>query len=188
MPAQVTTSLRHGGTIYTLAIDGKRIHEIATVSRIKRSENAKLDGYQRSELLSHIEEFRDYLESESPMIPNAVVIAFDSRVTFAPAKRLRTEYSRAGEMIIPIDPSWEPEDRPGFIVDVQQRLAAVREARIGSFPICVSAFITDDVTEQTEQCILVKSTRPLPKGRVPARFIRARLTGDVSRSRREFAG
>jgi DGQHR domain-containing protein len=151
-------------TLYTLAIDGKRVHEIATVSRIKRSENGTLGGYQRPEVLSHIEEIRNYLESESPMIPNAVVIAFDSRVTFAPAKGPHTDYSRAGELIIPVDPSWAPENRPGFIVDGQQRLAAVREAQIDSFPICVSAFITDDLTEQTEQFILVNSTKPLPKG------------------------
>ena len=150
-------------TLYTLAIDGKCIHEIATVSRIKRSTDGTLGGYQRPEVLSHIEEIRNYLESESPMIPNAVVIAFDTRVTFAAAKGPHTEYSRAGELVIPVDPSWAPEDRPGFIVDGQQRLAAVREAQIESFPICISAFITDDITEQTEQFILVNSTKPLPK-------------------------
>ena len=151
-------------TLYTLAIDGKFIHEIATVSRIKRSNDGTLGGYQRPEALSHIGEIRDYLESDAPMIPNAVVIAFDSRVTFVASKGPSTAYSRTGELVIPVDPSWEPEDRPGFIVDGQQRLAAVREAQIESFPICVSAFITDDITEQTEQFILVNSTKPLPKG------------------------
>jgi DGQHR domain-containing protein len=151
-------------TLYTLAIDGKSVHEIATVSRIKRTSDGGLAGYQRPEVLSHIAEIRNYLETESPMIPNAVVIAFDTRVTFIPAKGPQTEYSRMGEIVIPIDPNWAPEERPGFIVDGQQRLAAVREAHVDSFPICVSAFITDDITEQTEQFILVNSTKPLPKG------------------------
>lgn len=151
-------------TLYTLAIDGKRVHEIATVSRIRRTGDGALGGYQRPEALSHIEEIRNYLESESPMIPNAVVIAFDSRVTFVAARGPQAEYSRAGELVIPVDPTWAPEDRPGFIVDGQQRLAAIREAQIDSFPICISAFITDDITEQTEQFILVNSTKPLPKG------------------------
>ncbi len=151
-------------TLYTLAIDGKSITEVAAVSRIKRGDDGTLAGYQRPEVLSHIEEIRNYLESDSPMIPNAVVIAFDSRVAFIPAKGPQTDYSRVGELVIPIDPSWAPEERPGFVVDGQQRLAAVRDAQVDTFPVCVSAFITDDITEQTEQFILVNSTKPLPKG------------------------
>ena len=157
--------LRQGDRkLYTFAIDGKIIDQVATVSRIRRAEDGGLGGYQRPEVLSHIAEIRNYLESEAPMIPNAVVVAFDSRVKFVAAKGPESDYSRTGELVIPIDAKWSPEDRPGFIVDGQQRLAAVREARIDSFPICVSAFITDDVREQTEQFILVNSTKPLPKG------------------------
>lgn len=151
-------------TLYTFAIDGKTIADVATVSRIQRSEDGTLAGYQRPEVLSHIAEIRNYIESEAPMIPNAVVVAFDSRVTFVAAKGPGTNYSRVGELLIPVDPSWAPEERPGFIVDGQQRLAAVREAKVHSFPICVSAFITDDIGEQTEQFILVNSTKPLAKG------------------------
>ena len=55
---------------------------IATVSRIRRADDGELGGYQRPEVLSHIAEIRNYLESDAPMVPNAVVIAFDSRVTF----------------------------------------------------------------------------------------------------------
>src|SRR5262245_3642481 len=131
-------------TLYTFAIDGKAIPDIATVSRIKRTQDGALGGYQRPEVLSHIEEIRNYLESDDPMVPNAVVIAFDTRVTFVAAKGPVGPYSRAGELVIPLDDRWEPEDRPGFIVDGQQRLAAVRDAQVDSFPVCVSAFITDD--------------------------------------------
>src|SRR5206468_358933 len=46
----------------------------------------------------------------------------------------------------------------------QQRLAAVRDSKVTHFPICITAFITDDVQVQTEQFILVNSTKPLPKG------------------------
>jgi DGQHR domain-containing protein len=151
-------------TLYTLAIDGKCVHDIATISRIKRTADGDLAGYQRPEVLSHIEEIRNYIESEAPMIPNAVVIAFDTRVTFVAAKGPQSDYSRVGELVIPMDPNWSPEDRPGFVVDGQQRLAAIRDAQVDAFPICVSAFITDDISEQTEQFILVNSTKPLPKG------------------------
>jgi hypothetical protein len=50
------------------------------------------------------------------------------------------------------------------VVDGQQRLAAIREANVEQFPLCVSSFIADDVGAQTEQFILVNSTKPLPKG------------------------
>src|SRR5262249_37051561 len=49
-------------------------------------------------------------------------------------------------------------------VDGQQRTAAIRDARIDSFPVCVTAFITDSDEEQRSQFILVNSTKPLPKG------------------------
>ena len=100
------------------------------------------------------------------MVPNAVVVAFDSRVVFEPQHEGPTasEYARAGTLVIPVDPSLRDEEKPGFIVDGQQRLAAVREADISSFPICVTAFVTNDIKQQTEQFILVNSTKPLPKG------------------------
>jgi DGQHR domain-containing protein len=151
--------------LYSFAIDGKVAHKIAAVSRIRRSDKGALGGYQRPEVLRHIAEIRDYIESDAPMIPNAVVIAFDSRVKFVPTtKGARHTYARTGELVIPFDNDSRKNDRPGFIVDGQQRLAAVRDAKVKSFPICVSAFITDDIAEQTEQFILVNSTKPLPKG------------------------
>ena len=55
-------------------------------------------------------------------------------------------------------------EKPGFIVDGQQRVAAIRDANIGHFPICATAFIAADESEQREQFILVNSTKPLPKG------------------------
>lgn len=150
--------------LYTFAVDAKAVPNFATVSRIKRTEEGGLRGYQRPEVLAHIEEIKTYVESESPMIPNAVVIAFDSRVKFEPHPGPHTKYARMGTLVIPADPGVAVEKRPGFVVDGQQRLAAIRDAAVESFPVCVSAFITDDVREQTEQFILVNSTKPLPKG------------------------
>lgn len=152
-----------GRVLYTFAVDAKLVPAFATISRIKRDTDG-LKGYQRPEVLSHIEEIRNYVESDSPMIPNAIVIAFSSRVRFEPQPGPKSAYARSGTIVIPIDPKAADQDRPGFVVDGQQRLAAIREAEVDSFPLCVSAFITDDVREQTEQFILVNSTKPLPKG------------------------
>ena len=97
------------------------------------------------------------------MIPNALVIAFDGRVRFEPHKSVSPNGSRVGTLVIPIDPDGDETERPGWIVDGQQRTAALREARIDSFPIFVTAFVTDADAEQRAQFILVNSTRPLPK-------------------------
>ena len=154
-----------GRTLYSFAVDGKLVHRFATISRVRRREG-KLQGYQRPESLAHIEEIRNYLESPSPMVPNAIVLAFDSRVRFVSAMKKplsKEDYSRTGFIHIPLEEQLD-ENKPGFIVDGQQRLAAIRDAAIDHFPICVTAFITDDISQQTEQFMLVNSTKPLAKG------------------------
>lgn len=152
-------------TLYSFAVDGKQLPQFATVSRIHRNGDAEVAGYQRPEVLSHIASIRRYLESDEPMIPNALVIAFDKRVTFERSEPgARHGDVCPGTLVIPIDPDCADEDKPGWVVDGQQRSAAIREARVKSFPICVTAFITDSDAEQRSQFILVNSTKPLPKG------------------------
>src|SRR5881392_2921633 len=92
-------------TLYSFAVDGKLLPAFTTISRIRRDEAATLFGYQRPEVLSHIAEIRRYLESQDPMIPNALVVAFDQSVRFEPFEEsaFETEYSRAGILIIPVD-------------------------------------------------------------------------------------
>jgi DGQHR domain-containing protein len=158
--------IRQGNrTVYSFAVDGKKLSLFATVSRVHRDDSAVIQGYQRPEVLSHIASIRRYLESDEPMIPNALVIAFDKRVTFKP-NRADGQYPgvRMGTLVVPIDPDGPHETVAGWIVDGQQRYAAIREAQIKSFPICVTAFITDSDSEQRSQFILVNATKPLPKG------------------------
>ncbi|MEZ4219005.1 MAG: DGQHR domain-containing protein DpdB [Myxococcota bacterium] len=149
--------------LYTFAVDGKIVPKFATVSRIKRTASGEVAGYQRPEILSHIAEIRAYLESEEPMVPNAVVVAFDARVTFRPDERA-SGFAIPGTLSIPIDSELADFEKPGWVVDGQQRLAAIRDARIDRFPICAVSFIADDLRDQAEQFILVNSTKPLPKG------------------------
>jgi DGQHR domain-containing protein len=66
-------------------------------------------------------------------------------------------------LAVPVDTE-EGVKKPGWIVDGQQRSAAIRDAEINEFPVFVTAFITDSVAEQKEQFILVNSTKPLPQG------------------------
>ena len=58
-----------GRTLYTFAIDGKLVERFAAVSRVRRDATG-ISGYQRPEVLSHIAEIRNYIESEAPMVPN----------------------------------------------------------------------------------------------------------------------
>jgi DGQHR domain-containing protein len=152
--------------LYSFAVDGKLLPSFVTVSRIRRELHGTLRGYQRPEVLSHISEIRRYIESANPMIPNAIVVAFDKRVQFEASdiQPLGQGYTRVGVLVIPMDESLPDEEKPGWIVDGQQRSAAIRDAQIGQFPISVTAFITEDDREQKEQFILVNSTKPLPKG------------------------
>jgi DGQHR domain-containing protein len=154
-----------GRVLYSFAVDGKRLPSFAAVSRIRRDGDAQVEGYQRPEVLSHIASIRRYLESEAPMIPNALVVAFDKRVQFEPLPGAPTvSYAHPGTLIIPTSSNFSDEDKPGWIVDGQQRSAAIRDARIESFPVVVTAFITDSDEDQRSQFILVNSAKPLPKG------------------------
>jgi DGQHR domain-containing protein len=151
--------------LYSFAVDGKILPSFAAVSRIQRNGEAEIEGYQRPEVLAHIAAIRRYIESDSPMIPNALVVAFDKRVRFEPLPGVpATGYAQPGTLLIPADEDAADEDKPGWIVDGQQRSAAIRDANVESFPVCVTAFITNSDEEQRTQFILVNSTRPLPKG------------------------
>lgn len=150
--------------IYTFGVDGKRIHEFATVSRVHR-EDQKLHGYQRPEVLSHIRAIRRYLESDGAMLPNAIVLAFDDRVVFQPMRRKPTvDYCTVGELVIPVDESLADDEKPAWLVDGQQRSAAIRDADLAEFPVAAVGFIATGEAEQRSQFILVNNTKPLPKG------------------------
>ncbi len=154
-----------GTVLYAFAADGKQVPLFAAVSRIGRDGDSAITGYQRPEVLSHIASIRHYLESNGPMIPNAIVIAFDDRVRFEPGRgKSSTVYSRHGTLVIPVDEKQSDREKPGWIVDGQQRTAAIRDARIEEFPICITAFVTSSEEDQRAQFILVNSTKPLPKG------------------------
>lgn len=152
-----------GRYLFQFAVDGKLLDRFATVSRIHRDSESQVQGYQRPESLQHIAAIRKYIESSAPMIPNGIVIAFDSRVRFEGAdSKSRVPYAELGEIIIPLSQVGDTNP-PGWIVDGQQRTAAIRDAEVDSFPIPVTAFITDSQAEQRQQFILVNSAKPLPK-------------------------
>jgi len=149
--------------VFAFPIDGKLLSRFASVTRIARSDSEGVTGYQRPEVLSHISQIKKYLESANPMLPNAIVVAFDSTVRFKPVSAAASsQHGRVGSLNIPLREVGEPT--PGLIVDGQQRTAALREAALKRFPVFVVGFVAEDETEQREQFLLVNSTKPLPKG------------------------
>jgi DGQHR domain-containing protein len=152
--------------LYSFAIEGRVLSQVAAVSRIGRDEERTIEGYQRPEVLSHISEIRRYLESEDPVLPNAIVIAFDDSVRFEPAggRKARGAAAKHGTLVIPLPSGNSNTDKPGWIVDGQQRVAAIDSSDLESFPVFVVAFVARDDEDQREQFILVNATKPLPKG------------------------
>lgn len=178
--------------IFQFTIDGKQLPRFATISRIRRGEDRKIAGYQRPESLAHIASIRRYIESESPMIPNSIVIAFTKQVMFIPIKGSDPkEKVQMGYLEIPVLKHIDDDGEViGWIVDGQQRSAAIRNARVDEFLIPVTAFVALNDSEQREQFILVNSVRPLSKSLIyellpstdallPAALARRRLAATV---------
>lgn len=176
-----------GRKLYQFFVDGKTLDHFATVTRMRRSADKSIDGYQRPEALAHIAQIRKYIESDHPMIPNGIVIAFDRRVVFEALTTDPGTGTQTGRLTIPIVDGESGEEPVGWIVDGQQRTAAIRDADVERFPVPVTAFIADDEADQREQFILVNSSKPLPKsliyellpgtgGLLPTSLVRKRLS------------
>lgn len=149
-------------TIYAFAVDGKHLAEIASIARAGRDGEGQFVGYQRPEVKKHIGEIRKYLESDHPMMPNAIVLALDPSVTFASTGPTNEGPASTGLLMIR---RREGVSDPGaaWVVDGQQRLAAIRDASVPTFPMFAIGFIAHDEEEQREQFLLVNSAKPLPR-------------------------
>ncbi|MBJ6146296.1 DGQHR domain-containing protein DpdB [Hymenobacter sp. BT559] len=180
-----------GRTLFTFAVEGSMLHEFATVSRIARREDDKIYGYQRPEVASHIANIANYLVTKGSMLPNAIVVAFDDVVEFLPSLDSRSEGANMGILKIPIMAKGQEGTRkPAWIVDGQQRAAALTKAGVSGFMVCVVGFIASNDAEQREQFMLVNSAKPLAKSLLyellpqtncllPASWERKRLPSDL---------
>ena len=74
------------------------------------------------------------------------------------------DYVTAGELVIPVDESLPDDQKPAWLVDGQQRSAAIRDADLAEFAVAAVGFIAHGEAEQRSQFILVNNTKPLPKG------------------------
>ena len=171
--------------LYTFIINGKKIPLFASIARIKRGEHHELAGYQRPQVISHIGEIRRYLESQNSMIPNAIVIAFDDRVKFT-RESFGNSDSGFGHVEIPIDADVHDGDKVGWIVDGQQRISAIQDADVVSFPMCVVGFVANDERAQREHFIRVNSAKPLPKDLIDELIPETDALLDTAKEKRKF--
>ena len=140
--------------VYLFGTDGRTLSDLTCVSRVNR-QDGDLMGYQRPEVGAHVRAIRQYLETPGALLPNAIVLAFDERVRYD---------ERLGHLVIPFDPEAPEHERPAWIVDGQQRTAALRDAELaGEFFVAVVGFHAT-TEQQRSQFILVNNTKPLPKG------------------------
>ena len=151
--------------LYSFAVDGKMLPRFAAISRVHENSEDDVAGYQRPEVLAHIADIRQYLESEDPMLPTSLVVAFDNSVSFVPVAINVDEYEtgRGGILRIPLSDELGNPKKVAWIVDGQQRAAAIRDAVVSRFPVFVTGFIAESDKDQREQFILVNSPKPLPK-------------------------
>jgi DGQHR domain-containing protein len=153
--------------LYVFTLKAEEVLQIADISRVSRDEAGKLIGYQRPEVHKHIDEIVDYLNGEAPIFPNPIIMALPSRVHFQKIRGDKIpgdELGITGTLTIPLPRPGQP--RPAWIVDGQQRALALSRIRRGDFPVPVTAFVADSVSQQRDQFIRVNNTKPLPRGLV----------------------
>jgi DGQHR domain-containing protein len=149
--------------LYVFGINGRLIPMFAAVEEANRTKEGVLSGYQRPRVKSHIAEIADYLRREGALLPNAIVVSFDSPVPFtASPGAIRSEWGVTGTVQIAIPGANQP--KPALIVDGQQRVAALAQLD-GSrdLPVVVVGFHASSDEMRREQFVLVNRTRPLPR-------------------------
>ena len=149
--------------LFIFGVNGRLIPRFAAVDTAERASDGVLTGYQRERVKSHIAQILAYLRQDDALLPNAIVIAFNGDVSFAPLSgAIRSEWGTPGHLAIPLVRAGER--KPGFIVDGQQRVSALAQLEpTRDFPVVVVGFKPPSEDIQREQFVLVNKTKPLPR-------------------------
>ena len=139
--------------VFVFAAHPTEVLSFAAIERVSRTEDGKLKGFQRHQVASHIRDIRDYLSREDALLPNAVIVAFIDGVKIT---------DLAGG-VVQVEISVASGEKPGFVVDGQQRLTALSGIDKPNFQVFVSALVCKDYNELRQQFVLINNTRPLPK-------------------------
>ncbi len=152
-----------GLDVYAFFIQGGDIVRVADISRIERDATDTLKGFQRPEIRQHVKGIVDYLNQGQVLFPNAIILAMSPDVKFAASRGSRpegdTRVSESGTLTLPI---YDEGQRVAWIVDGQQRSIALSQAQHKDLAVPVIGFVSDKLSVQREQFILVNKAKPLP--------------------------
>jgi DGQHR domain-containing protein len=142
-----------GRDVFVFAAQSDEVLSFAAIERVARSDDGQLKGFQRHQVASHIRDIRNYLSRDDALLPNAVIVAFIGGV----------KVKELASGILEIKISVPAGEKPGFVVDGQQRLTAIAGIEKPNFQVFVSALVCKDYNELRQQFVLINNTRPLPK-------------------------
>jgi DGQHR domain-containing protein len=150
-----------GFELFMFAVPGRMLADIAEISRVVRSPEGDLGGFQRKDIKGHIADIADYLGGGDVLFPNPIVLALSPGIHFVAARGPKSSLggSTAGTIRLI---RGEAGDK-AWIVDGQQRSLALAQAD-SDLPVPVIAFVSADISVHREQFILVNKARPLPRG------------------------
>jgi DGQHR domain-containing protein len=150
--------------LFMFTLTGDELLKVAEISRITRDEDGTLLGYQRPDVRQHVQNIVDYLDSESVIFPNSIILALSSNTKFKQSRGPGTDdgYAKSGTIQIQLPTNGGP--KPAWIVDGQQRALALTKCKRRDIPIPVNAFVADEVEMQRDQFLRVNSAKPLPRG------------------------
>ena len=150
--------------LYMFTLTSEELLNVAEISRITRDEAGKLLGYQRPDVRQHVQNIVDYLDSDSVIFPNSIILALSTSVKFKQSRGPGTDdgYAKSGTLEIQLPTGDGP--KPAWIVDGQQRALALTKCKRRDIPIPVNAFVADEVDLQRDQFLRVNSAKPLPRG------------------------
>lgn len=142
-----------GHDVFVFAAHPSDVLSFAAIERVARADDGQLKGFQRHQVASHIREIRDYLVRDDALLPNAVIVAFIDGV----------KIKDLADGVVQVEISAPTSEKPGFVVDGQQRLTALSGIDKPNFQVFVSALVCKDYNELRQQFVLINNTRPLPK-------------------------
>src|SRR5688572_28681464 len=142
-----------GYDVFVFAAQPQDILAFSEIERVSRGEDGQLKGFQRHQVASHIRDIRDYLSREDALLPNALIVAFIDGV----------QVKDVGQGLVEVKIVAKSGSKPGFVLDVQQRLTALSAIKMPGFEVFVSALVCKDYNELRQQFVLINNTRPLPK-------------------------
>ncbi len=150
--------------LYLFALAAEEVDLVADVARIGRDEAGKLIGYQRPEKQKHVKQIQEYLDSETSVFPNGLILALPPEVKFRSSRGPSTSDGLAvsGTLEIPI-----ATDRRRASASVDRRRSAAKPGagthqEHAAFRFRSQASSRATLEVQREQFLRVNTVQPLP--------------------------